>query len=158
MKTARFPASPHPIPEIEARGIPGHSRCCQTACRTRVPKGKYSAVPFSVVAKRTLFPTIGPGGPMSKKPVESTTLNDFVLVRAAIDLKGPEGKTTEPHLLGRAKDPRQAHLVDVRTEKADQSCSTSWLPQCGQVTSPSSQSTRAKILEKVFLQARQKNS
>ena len=37
-------------------------------------------------------------------------------------------------------------------------CSTLWLPQCGQMTSPSSDSASVKIFENVFLQAWQKNS
>jgi hypothetical protein len=43
-------------------------------------------------------------------------------------------------------------------ENADQRCSTFWLPQCGQVTFSLSCSAMVKILEKVFLQAWQKNS
>jgi hypothetical protein len=52
----------------------------------------------------------------------------------------------------------QALFLEVMTEKADQRCSTLWLPQWGQVTLPSSLSASARIFENVFLQARHKNS
>lgn len=52
----------------------------------------------------------------------------------------------------------QALFLEVMAEKTDQRCSTFVLPQCGQLTPPSSDSTRDKILENVFLQAWQKNS
>jgi hypothetical protein len=52
----------------------------------------------------------------------------------------------------------QALFFEVMTEKADQRCSTFLLPQCGHRASPSSWSTRDRILTMNFLQARQKNS
>jgi len=52
----------------------------------------------------------------------------------------------------------QPLFFDVMALKADQHCSTSLLLQCGQRISPSSWSTRNRILEKSFLQLWQKNS
>src|SRR5208282_843918 len=52
----------------------------------------------------------------------------------------------------------QALFFELMAEKADQRCSTFLLPQCGQRISPSSQSTRDRILSKNFLQAWQMNS
>ncbi len=52
----------------------------------------------------------------------------------------------------------QALFFEVTAEKADQRCSTLWLPQCGQAIFTLPCSTMVKVLEKVFLQALQKNS
>jgi len=51
-----------------------------------------------------------------------------------------------------------ALFFEVTAEKADQRCSTLWLPQCGQVVFSLSCSAMVKIFENVFLQALQKNS
>jgi len=46
----------------------------------------------------------------------------------------------------------QALFFEVTAEKADQRCSTLWLPQCGQVVFSLSCSAMVKIFENVFLQ------
>src|SRR6266849_2318851 len=74
----------------------------------------------------------------------------IMFIRTAIDLDGAEGEIVKLHrrLLGKCG---QALFFEVMTEKADQRCSTFLLPQCGHRTSPSSYSTRDKILSKNFL-------
>jgi len=52
----------------------------------------------------------------------------------------------------------QALFLDVTAEKADQRCSTFFLPQCGHAIFSLSCSTMVKTFEKVFWQALQKNS
>src|SRR5712692_6611743 len=53
-------------------------------------------------------------------------------------------------LLGRCL---HALFFEVTAEKADQRCSTLWLPQCGQVVFTLSCSAMVNIFENVFLQA-----
>src|SRR6266849_1806159 len=56
-----------------------------------------------------------------------------------------------PNMVQRPRLRRQALFLEVMAEKADQRCSTFLLPQCGHRTSPSSYSTRDRILSKNFL-------
>src|ERR1700758_5437375 len=72
--------------------------------------------------------------------------DDIMFVRAAIDLDGTEREFVKTHTRTPAR--LQAIFFDVIALKADRHCSSSLLPQCGQRTSPSSQSTRDRILEK----------
>jgi hypothetical protein len=87
----------------------------------------------------------------------ATVNHEIVLVRAPIDVEGAEGEFVEVHtrLLGESL---QALFLEVMAEKADQLCSTSLLPQSGQMTSPCSYSASVSTFENVLLQAWQKNS
>src|SRR5713101_3545525 len=87
-------------------------------------------------------------------PRSITTSCSYVL---PIDLDGAEGEIVKLHrrLLGKCG---QALFLEVMAENADQRCSTFLLRRCGHCTSPSSYSTRDRILSKNFLHSRQKNS
>src|SRR5712692_10679743 len=69
-----------------------------------------------------------------------------------------EPKEKLSNCIGASLENGQALFFEVMAENADQRCSTFLLPQCGHCTSPSSYSTRDRILSKNFLQSRQKNS